>query len=103
MYQTRKKEHKPKLLSLDTFRWGRGLPRERMGAKKFGMFLEAQGNQNFLGGISRGFCWDIPTVPEKFETKKVSVQFLAPSVDLAFRCKVFRALSGVIRANRNFE
>ena len=32
-----KEEHKPKLLSPDIFWWGRGLPRARMGAKKFGM------------------------------------------------------------------
>ena len=35
-----KKEPKPKLLSPDIFRWGGGLPREGVGAKKFGMFLE---------------------------------------------------------------
>ena len=26
-----------------------------------------------------GFCWDIPAMPEKFENKKVCVQFLAPN------------------------
>ena len=30
------------LLGLDIFRWGRGLPREGVGAKKFGMSLESQ-------------------------------------------------------------
>ena len=29
---------------------GGGLPRERAGAKKFGMSLETQGNQTFLAG-----------------------------------------------------
>ena len=29
----KKKEHKPKLLSPDVFRWGGGLPREGLGAK----------------------------------------------------------------------
>ena len=45
-----KKEPKPKLLSPDIFRWGGGLPREGVGAKKFGMSLETQGNQTFLPG-----------------------------------------------------
>ena len=39
-----KKEHKPKFLSPDIFRWGRGLPHEGVGAKKFGMSLKP-GNQ----------------------------------------------------------
>ena len=55
-----KKEHKPKLLSPDIFRWGRGLPREGVGAKKFNMSLETK-EINFYGrdipgdfaGISR--------------------------------------------------
>ena len=34
-----KKEPKPKLLNPDIFRWGRGLPHEGVGAKKFGMSL----------------------------------------------------------------
>ena len=38
----RKEEHKPKLLSPDIFRWGRDLPREGVGAKKFGMSLETR-------------------------------------------------------------
>ena len=37
-----KKEHKPKLLSPDMMWWGRGLPREGVGAKKFGMSLETR-------------------------------------------------------------
>ena len=37
-----KNEHKPKLLSPDIFRWGGGLPREGVGAKKFGMPLETR-------------------------------------------------------------
>ena len=31
----------------DTFGWGRGLPREGVVAKKFGMSFETQGNQTF--------------------------------------------------------
>ena len=45
-----KKEPKPKLFGPDIFRWGRGLPRERVGAKKFGMSLETQGNHTFWAG-----------------------------------------------------
>ena len=70
-----KNEHKPKLLSPEICQWGRGLPRARVGAKKFEMSLETR-ESNFLGGDIPGFCWDIPEL-EKFE-KKVCVQFLAP-------------------------
>ena len=59
-----KKEYKPRLLSPDIFRWGRGLPREGVGAKKFGMSLETREIKLF-GGISR----EIPGAPEKFEKK----------------------------------
>ena len=69
-----KKDHKPKLLSPDIFRWGGGLPCEGGGAKKFGMSLETR-KSNCLGGDISGFCWDIPAVPEKFENKKTCVQF----------------------------
>ena len=61
-----KKEPKPKLLSLDIFWWGRGLPREGVGAKKFGMSLETQGIKLCWRDIP-GFCRDIPEAPEKFE------------------------------------
>ena len=77
----KKKEPKPKLFVPDIFRWGGGLPRERVGAKKFGMSLETQGNQT-LGRDIPGFCRDIPPkVPEKFERKKVCVQFSSPMHD----------------------
>ena len=52
-----------------------GLPREGVGAKKFGMSLETQGNQTF----GQDFCRDIPVVHEKFE-KKVCVWLLAPNL-----------------------
>ena len=45
-----KKEPKPKLFGPDVFRWGGGLPREGVGAKKFGMSFESQENQTFLTG-----------------------------------------------------
>ena len=54
----------------DIFRWGGGLPRERVGAKKFGTSLETQGNQTFGRDIPE-FCRDIPGVPDKFEKKSL--------------------------------
>ena len=39
------------------------------GAKKFGMSLETRETKLFGRDIP-GFCWDIPTVREKFEEKK---------------------------------
>ena len=63
-----KKEPKPKLLSPDIFWWGGGLPREGVGAKKFGMSLETQGIKHFWRDIP-GFCRDILEAPEKFEKK----------------------------------
>ena len=56
----KKREPKPKLFGPDIFRWGGGLPREGVGARKFGMSFETQGNQPFwrdipgFAGISRG-------------------------------------------------
>ena len=47
-----------------------------MGAKKFGMSFETQGNQTF-GGMSRDFWQDIPGVTEKFE-KKSSCSIFGP-------------------------
>ena len=72
--QARKKEPKPKLLSLDIFWWGGGLPREGVGAKKFGMSLETQGIKLFWRDIP-GFCRDIPEAPEKFEKKMFGLNF----------------------------
>ena len=74
-----KKEPKPEFFSLDISWWGGGLPREGTGAKKFGMSLETQGIKLFCWDIP-GFCRDIPEAPEKFEKKKVWVQFLAPII-----------------------
>ena len=78
------KEPKPKLLSPDIFRWGRGLPREGVGAKKFDMSLETREIKLFWRDIP-GFCWDIPAAPEKFEKKRARVQFLAPNFDGEFK------------------
>ena len=65
-----KKEPKPKLFGPDIFRWGRGLPREGVGAKKFGMSLETREIKLFVGRDIPGFCRDVPAVPEKIEKKK---------------------------------
>ena len=51
------------------FPWGRGLPRQAVGAKKLSMSLETREIKLFWRDIP-GFCWDIPAVPEKFEKKK---------------------------------
>ena len=69
-----KKEHKPKLLSPDIFWWGEGLPRDGVGAKKFGMSLETQGIKLFWQDIP-GFCRDIPEAPEKFEKQMFGFNF----------------------------
>ena len=76
-----KKEPKPKLLSQDIFWWGRGLPREGVGAKKFGTSLETQGIYFFWRDIP-GFCRDIPEAPEKFEKKTFGFNFWP----LSFTC-----------------
>ena len=63
-------------MSPDIFRWGGGLPREGVGAKKFGMALETREIKLFWRDIP-GFCSDIPAAPEKFE-KKSLCSILAP-------------------------
>ena len=52
-------------------RWGGGLPREGVGAKKFGMSFEIQANQLFFLRHFPGFRRDIQAVPEEFEKKKL--------------------------------
>ena len=51
------------------FGLGEGLPREGVGAKKFGMSFETQGNQTCLAGHP-GILPGYPGIAEKFETKK---------------------------------
>ena len=69
-----KNEPKPKLLTPDIFRWGRGLPRERVGAKKFDTPLETREIKLFGRDIP-GFRRDIPELPEKFEKKTFGFNF----------------------------
>ena len=52
------------------FRWGRGLPCEGVGPKKFDMSLETREIKLFWRDIP-GFCRDIPEAPEKFEKKNL--------------------------------
>ena len=73
----KKKEPKPKLLGPDISGWGGGLPREGVGAEKFGVSLEARQTKLFWRGIP-GFCRDILEVPEKFETKKKLCSIFIP-------------------------
>ena len=56
---------------------GWGSSRERVGAKKFDTSLETREIKLFGRDIP-GFCRDIPGEPEKFEKKKVCVQFPFP-------------------------
>ena len=70
----KKKEPKPKLFGPDNFGWGGGLPREAVGAEKFGRSLETREIKLFWRDIP-GFCRDIPEVPEKFEKKKFVFNF----------------------------
>ena len=67
------------LFGPDIFRLRRGLPREGVGAKKFGMSLETR-EIKFFGRDIPGFCRDIPAVPQKLEKKTVCVQVWAPRV-----------------------
>ena len=56
-------------MSPDIFRWGTGLPREEVGAKKFDMSLENREIELFLAGYS-GILPGYPAeVPENFEKK----------------------------------
>ena len=68
-FSGKKKEPKPKLFGLDIFGWGGGLPREGVGAQKFGMSFQTQENQTLWRDIP-GFCWDILGAPKKFVKRK---------------------------------
>ena len=61
-YTGKKKEHQPKLLGSDMFRWGGGLPREGVGAKRRDTSLETQVKNPFGGspGILAGISWGRP-------------------------------------------
>ena len=74
LVQARRKRHKPKLLSPDSFQWGRGLPREGWG-QKVRYAPRNQANQTFLAGypgVLRGYP---AKVPEMSEQKKFVLDF----------------------------
>ena len=56
------KEPKPKLFGPDIFQWGRGLPRERVGAKKFDTSLETREIKPF-GRPRAGYPGILPGYP----------------------------------------
>ena len=70
----KKKKPKPKLFGPDIFGWAGGLPREGVGAKKFGMSFETQGIKLFAG-MSRDLAGISRQNPEKFEKKKFVFNF----------------------------
>ena len=72
----KRKENKPKLLGPDILGWCGGLPREGVGAKKFGMSVETQENQTFWRDIP-GFWPDIPGHPKSLR-KKCLCSILVP-------------------------
>ena len=74
----KKNEPKPKLFGPDILGWGGGLLCEGVGAKKFGMSFEAQGNQTFGRDIP-GFMPGYPGgAPKKFKKKKLVFNFRSP-------------------------
>ena len=83
---TKKKNTNPNFLVRIFSRWGRGLPRERVGAKKFDTSPETRDIKLFGRDIP-GFCRDIPGAPEKFEKKKFGFNFRSLSC--------FRSVSGI--------
>ena len=103
-----KKKPKPKFLSPDIF-WGvGGLPREGVGAKKFGISLETQGIKLFWRDIP-GFGRDIPEAPEKFEKKMFGFNFFRRPHSsyqrvVQGKCPLnFLNLNGVICSNTLFS
>ena len=83
-----KKEPKPKLFGPDIFRWGRELPREGVGAKKFGMSLETREIKFFWRDIP-GFCRDIPGCPQSLKNKSL--------------CSILQAVSNRRFVNKRFS
>ena len=66
----KKKEPKPKLFGPDISGWGGSLPREGVGAQKFGMSFETQGKKQLFGGISWDFVGMSPGHPKSLRKKK---------------------------------
>ena len=77
-FRHEKKEHRPKLLNLDIFQWGRGLPRQGVGVKKpFGMSLETREIKLFGAGYP-GILLGYPGGARKALRKKKFVLKLWP-------------------------
>ena len=74
LYQGGKRNPNPNFLVRIFSSGARGLPRERVGAKKFDTSLETREIKLFGRDIP-GFCRDIPGAPEKFEKKKFGFNF----------------------------
>ena len=80
----KKKKPKPNLFGPDIFRWSGGLPREWVGAKKFGMSFEAQRIQTFLAGY--------PGILPGYPRSALSAN--SPAVILSMKIGVFLAKIG---------
>ena len=73
-----KNEHKLKLLGPDVFWWGGGLPREGMGAKKFGMSLETREAKLFwrdIPGFFAGMSQRVPKSLRNISLRSVGVPY----------------------------
>ena len=71
MHSGTKKEHKPKLLSPDIFRWGRGLPGEGVGGQKVRHLSRNPGKQNFWAGYPGIFAGISQGHPKSLRKKKL--------------------------------
>ena len=71
----RKREPKPKLFGPDIFQWGRGLPRERVGAKKFDTSLETREIKLFGRDIPRDFAGISRGRPKRMREKRFGFNF----------------------------
>ena len=79
VFQAQKKRAQTQTFESGYFPVGWGSSTWRGGSQKSSACpLENQGNQNFLGWISRDFAVISRRCPKKFEKKNVCVQFLAP-------------------------
>ena len=74
-----KEEHKPKLLSLDIFRWGRGLPR-RGGGQKVRYVPRSKGSQTFWAGYP-GILLGYPGGARKAREKNMFVFNFCPKYE----------------------
>ena len=76
----KKKEPKPKLFGPDIFRWGGGLPGEGVGAKKFGVSLEARETKFFWRDMPGEFAGISRKHPKSLR-KNICVQYSFPNLE----------------------